>query len=106
MKPRPSRRLQRGIASDQSSRLAPRDDSQIAKDLDWRLKAPMNHRVNGDSAFFSRSEKATFAEILKLDPMSQVSGPKKSKTVAPRVSTVIPLINKNRSRRVLDATKR
>ncbi len=27
----------------------------------------MDHKVNGNSAFFSRSEKATFAEILKLD---------------------------------------
>ena len=47
--------------------LALREDSRIAAKLDWHLKALMNRSVNGNSAFFSRSEKATFAEILKLD---------------------------------------
>ena len=65
-----------------------RDDSRIAIDLRWHLKAPMDQKVIGNSAFFSRSEKATFAEILKLDPMSQVSVPKKSKTVAPVVASL------------------
>jgi len=46
----------------------------------------MDHVVIGNSAFFSRSEKATFADILKLDSMSQVSAPKESKTVLPGVS--------------------
>ena len=50
-----------------SSPLAPREDRRIAANLDWHLKALMNRSVNGYSAFFSRSEKATFAEILKLD---------------------------------------
>ncbi len=44
-----------------------RDDSRIATDLGWRLKAPIDQKVNGNSAFFSRSEKATFAEIPKLE---------------------------------------
>ena len=30
-----------------------RDDSRIATDLGWHLKAPMDHKVNGNSAFFS-----------------------------------------------------
>ncbi len=34
---------------------------------------------------------ATFAKFLKLDSMSQVSGPKKSKTVAPRIDTVLKI---------------
>ena len=40
---------------------------------------------------------ATLGEILKLDSMSQVSNPRKSKTVAPRILTAIPLI-KHKSR--------
>ena len=32
---------------------------------------------------------ATLAEILKLDSMSQVSDPRKSKTVAPRLKTIV-----------------
>ena len=116
------RGLQRGFASDQSSRFAPRlsffvaeasslrtfcsaagsrsyglcyavfdlqkltasprDDSRIAADLDWRLKAPLDHKVNGNSAFFSRSEKATFVEILKLDSKSQLPHTRKSEAVA------------------------
>jgi hypothetical protein len=66
-----AQRFQSGFASDQSSRLAPRDDSRIAADLGWHLKAPMDHKLIGNSAFFSRSEKATFAEILKLDSTSR-----------------------------------
>ena len=72
------RRLSRGFSSDQSSPLAQREDSRIAANLDWRLNALMYHSVNGNSAFYSRSEKATLAEILKLDSLSQVSDPKKS----------------------------
>ena len=53
-----------------SSPLAPREESRIAAEIDWHLKALMNRLVNGNSAFFSRSEKATFAEILKLDSFS------------------------------------
>ena len=79
-----------------SSPLAPREDSRIEANLDWHLKAQMNHLVIGNSAFFSRSEKATFAEILKLDSMSQVSDPKKSKTVPPRWSNASPFITCNR----------
>ena len=82
------RRLQRGFASDQSSPLAPREYSRIEANLDWHLKALMHHSLNGNSAFFSRYEKATFAEILELGSMSQVPDPKKSKTVAPRFSNV------------------
>ena len=63
MKTRPCRRLSRGFASDQSSPLAPREDSRIEANLDWQLKAPMNYSVNGNSAFFSRSEKATVSHI-------------------------------------------
>ena len=49
----------------------------------------MNHSVDGDSAFFSRSEKATFAEILKLESMSQVSAPKKSIEALPQTKVAI-----------------
>ena len=59
-----------------------RDDSRIAAELDWHLKTPKNHEVVGNSAFFSRSEKATFEEILKLDSLSQVLDPKESDEVA------------------------
>ena len=37
-----------------------RDDSRIATDLNWRLKAPMNHSVIGDSAFFSAEREGYF----------------------------------------------
>ena len=107
------RRLQRGFAADQSSRLAPRlsffvaeasslrtfysaagsrsyglcyavfdlqkltaalrDDSRIAAGLNWRLKPPLDHKVNGNPAFFLRNEKATFAEIMKLDLKNSTS---------------------------------
>jgi hypothetical protein len=77
------------------SPLAPREDSRIATDLGWRLKAPMDHAVIGNSAFFSRSEKATFAEILKLDSISQVLDPRKSNTVPPRDSAAFPFIRCN-----------
>ena len=30
-----------------------RDDRRIAADLDWHLKAPTDHKVNCNSAFFS-----------------------------------------------------
>ena len=52
-----------------------RDDSRIATDLDRHLKATIDNKANGNSAFFSRSEKATFGEILELDSMDQVSDP-------------------------------
>ena len=72
--------IQRGFAEDQVT-LAPREDSRIAADLDCHSEAPKNHEVVGNSAFFSRSEKATF-ENRKLDSMSQVSDPKESDAVA------------------------
>ena len=77
-----SAKTPQGFASDQRRLLSPREDSRIAANLDWHLKALINHSVNGNSAFFSRSEKATFAEILKLDSLSQVSDPKNSEAVA------------------------
>jgi len=46
------------------------------------LNALLDHEVNRNSAFFSRSEKATFAKTLKLDSLSQVSNLKKSDAVA------------------------
>jgi hypothetical protein len=49
----------------------------------------MDHKVNGNSAFFSRSEKATLEEILKLATMSQVSNPKKSNVVAQDPHSVV-----------------
>jgi hypothetical protein len=63
-----------------SSPLAPREDSRIAADLDCHSEAPKNHEVVDNSAFFSRSEKATF-ENPKLDSMSQVSDPNESKAL-------------------------
>ncbi len=90
--------LRHGLVEDSSEALPQtqvavslrRDDSRIAADLDWYLKAPKNHEVVGNSAFFSRSEKATFEEILKLDSLSQVSDSNDSKTVAPRVLILSP----------------
>jgi len=46
------------------------------------MKAPLNHKVHGDSAFFSRSEKATFEE----NPMKQTT----------KVNLEIHLDNENR----------
>ena len=37
-----------------------RDDSRIAAGLGWHLKAPMNHTVNGNSAFFSAEREGYF----------------------------------------------
>ncbi len=37
-----------------------RDDRRIAADLDWRLKAPMDHKVIGNSAFFSEERLSVF----------------------------------------------
>ncbi|MEI8020802.1 MAG: hypothetical protein WCH39_21540, partial [Schlesneria sp.] len=74
---------------------SPRDDSRIAADHDWHLKASLDHKVNGNSAFYSQSEKATLEEILKPDSLSQVSNPKKSKSVPPRVSAAFPFIRHN-----------
>ena len=37
-----------GFASDQSSRSLRRDDSRIEADAGWHLKAPMDHKVNGN----------------------------------------------------------
>ena len=70
---------------------SPREDSRIAANLDWHLKALMDHLVNGNSAFFSRSEKATFAEILKHDSLSHVSDPKTSKIVGPRARALLDM---------------
>ena len=77
-------------AAAHSRLLALREESRIATDHGVHLKAPVNNRANGNSAFFSRSEKATLAEILKLDSMSQVLNPKKFKTEVSRVSMAIP----------------
>ena len=59
-----------------------RDDSRIAADRDRHLKAPKDHKVNGNSAFFSAEREGNFSEILKLDSMSQVSNLKKSDAAA------------------------
>ncbi len=37
-----------------------RDDSRIAADLDWHLKARVEHKVNGNSAFFSAEREGDF----------------------------------------------
>ena len=37
-----------------------RDDSRIAADLDWRLKALIDHKVDGNSAVFSAEEEGYF----------------------------------------------
>ena len=41
-----------------------REDRRIAADLGGQLKAPVDHMVRSNSAFFSRSEKATLEESL------------------------------------------
>ncbi len=37
-----------------------RDDSRIAKDFDWHLKAPIDLKANGNSAFFSTEREGDF----------------------------------------------
>ena len=37
-----------------------RDDSRIAADLDWHLKAPMDRKVIGNSALFSAEREGDF----------------------------------------------
>ena len=39
----------------------------MASYLDWHLKAPMDRKVNGDSAFFSAEREGDLAEFLELD---------------------------------------
>ena len=43
----------------------------------------MDHKVNGNSAFFSRSEKATFEEILKPEEVQNRATPQDSTAILP-----------------------
>ena len=57
MKTRPCRRLEREASPQAKVAVSLcRDDSRVTADLDWHLKAPMDHKVNGNAAFFSAGE--------------------------------------------------
>ena len=56
------RRLCRGFASDKVAVSLRRDDSRIATDLDWHSNAPMDQKVNGNSAFFSAEREVYFCK--------------------------------------------
>ena len=59
-KPRHLRRSREALPQTKVAVSLRRDDSRIAADLDWRLKALIDHKVDGNSAVFSAEEEGYF----------------------------------------------